>query len=1179
MWCVANILSIFGWRYQKRGCKNPNLSIFGEKRKNILSAFGWRYQKRGFLPRFLTGPSHTMTNSFNVSRQHEKATYVRYAAAAMAILSGAAPVFAGRMGAIDLDDYRTPVYTVDGDAFVRHNGDRYANRPLYCNHISAVVLAGDKPYAMVGTGKTMLGNLMFALVRNGQAKWAQNASDITSKYRPGRMEWIVKDAAWGDTSVHIEVAPTAERAGLVAHVRIENAVAGDSLVWASGAALGTRGTVLNDWDFTTPNNLSKLKRGFVTGDCEHNVISLQGSGWSIQAGEKSPTAVGACSAQTKVAVGDASVWENPAKLVASAAKSLPIVCGSIDVARNQDVYCVLKEPDGGGAGISAEKEFEAGMKRVAAIAQQVVVDTPDPWLNAAVGASASATDGVFRNGVYTHAGMRWGVPLLGWRTMYGGTAYGAHENVKTQTLSAVAKQVKKSDRTEARADPATFLSSQAPESRLFGKGRIDFHQPYHYDMQSQFFEQVQHAWRWTGDAELEKLLQGSLPLHCEYIQQCFDPDQLGIYESYCNTWPTDDQWYNGGGTSEETAYAYRAESTALQLAQRAGDQKGATFHAANVARIRKGFFDLLWNTQAGHAGAYREQGGLKRLHDSCWLYAIFCPIDAGLLDPEQAAESLQYTETTLERVKMPYGGEQCWPSNWVPSIWSVRELWPGDNYQLALAYFQTGLPEDGWALLRGTFPQQALFGTVPGDLGHPAGGTDFNDCVSMFDRAVVEGLFGYVPDYTQNVVKIAPEFPSSWDHASIQTPDFTLKFQRSGASCHYGVMLSHAAALHLQIPVTTSGIDAVMVNGAPVKFAVVPGFGRSIVDVAVPSTGAAEIDVRCRDALPTAASIHLAGNAGEAIRIQLDSGSIVDFHDPQQLLVDGKVSDGKLTGVLAANAGDHLLFALGQVGEIKQWTPCKIHITDRQADEALAAKTHIRFSTAAKFDPIPLDSVFNGDIRAIYQQKYLSPRPNTCSLRLAADGYGTWQMVLQKGYKAPEIDLGRVASLTGADGQLVTPDGIAFLRPEDGKNIAFTSRWDNWPKELEIPVNRSGDAICFLLAGTTNPMEVRIPNAELRLAYADGTVEKIEIVPPMNFWTLCPIDGIDYDYRRDGFALPKEPPAVVQLGGNCRANVLAWRLKRGVAVRSVTLETLSEQVVIGVMGVTVVREPEGKPAQ
>jgi len=100
-------------------------------------------------------------------------------------------------------------------------------------------------------------------------------------------------------------------------------------------------------------------------------------------------------------------------------------------------------------------------------------------------------------------------------------------------------------------------------------------------------------------------------------------------------------------------------------------------------------------------------------------------------------------------------------------------------------------------------------------------------------------------------------------------------------------------------------------------------------------------------------------------------------------------------------------------------------------------------------------------------------------------------------------------------------------------------------------------------------MEVRIANAELRLRYADGVVEKLELVPPLNLWTLCPFGGVDYDYQRDGFALPKVPPSTVPLGTNCRGVALPWRLRPGVALESVTLETLSQEVVIGLMGVTV----------
>jgi hypothetical protein len=97
-------------------------------------------------------------------------------------------------------------------------------------------------------------------------------------------------------------------------------------------------------------------------------------------------------------------------------------------------------------------------------------------------------------------------------------------------------------------------------------------------------------------------------------------------------------------------------------------------------------------------------------------------------------------------------------------------------------------------------------------------------------------------------------------------------------------------------------------------------------------------------------------------------------------------------------------------------------------------------------------------------------------------------------------------------------------------------------------------------------MQGRIANAELRMKYADGVVEKLELVPPLNFWSLCRFGGADYDYKLDSFALPKVPPATVQLGNNCRAILLNQRLRPNVMLESVTLETFSQEVIIGLMG-------------
>ena len=58
----------------------------------------------------------------------------------------------GTAGRVDMETLRTPFYIPEGDAFVRHNGNRFNNRPLYCNQISAIVVAGDRPLIRFGNG-------------------------------------------------------------------------------------------------------------------------------------------------------------------------------------------------------------------------------------------------------------------------------------------------------------------------------------------------------------------------------------------------------------------------------------------------------------------------------------------------------------------------------------------------------------------------------------------------------------------------------------------------------------------------------------------------------------------------------------------------------------------------------------------------------------------------------------------------------------------------------------------------------------------------------------------------------------------------------------------------------------------------------------------------------------------
>jgi len=1065
------------------------------------------------------------------------------------------------------DDYITPTYSVEGDALVRHNGDRYNNRPLYCNQIRGVVLAGDKPFFRLGSDKLLHAQFMVSLARGGKAKWLQDCSDITARFLPNHVEWIVRDAEWPGLEVKLEVVPTAEGPGMGVKVAVSGGQTGDELIWLCGGASWEPEGVLQKWDLGLPGSAPLLKQGFDPADCKDNRIEVAADRTLVYPPptntKGTPTSI-QCDADGRMFVSDASGWKNPLKLKEAQPEALPVVCGIVPLHDKDTIYwAVLGET----RRTSPAVAFQEGLKRAESIGKRVTIDTPDLWLNAAMGMVCAATDGVYRDGIFNHAGMRWGIPLLGWRTMFGGTVLGWHDRVVRQAEICLATQIQTSDKVSPKADPARGLSSQSEDSRMFGRGRVVFGNAHHYDMQSQFFDQLVHAWRWTGDAKLEKLLRPALDLHLEYIKECFDPDNDGVYESYTNTWPTDNQWYNGGGTAEETSYAFTGHRAALELAKRAGDAVAVEKHSQELTKIRDGFFKSLWIPAKGHVGAFREQGGLGRLHEDPWLNSIFLPVDAGLLDSMQSAQIVQFADWGLEHEKMPYGGDLVWPSNWVPSIWSLREIFPGDNYHLALACFKAGLADDGWRYLHGAFPRRMLFGPVPGDLGTPNGGVDFTDCISMFARTVVEGLFGFAPDYPNGVVRIFPQIPSTWDHASITTPDMSMRFEAKGTTEKLEIKLSLPAAVDVRIPVRMGKVRDVRLNDRPTEWTMLPGLGCGIVHVEIPKCSSADVDIIGDEALPQYSAVSLVVEVGHQLTLKAPGAGIIEVFDPQGVLSDVSLHDGGVKATATNNTGNHLVLALVNASGSMQWRQFKTQITDPSAEAVLLAKREVQIPPGVKWEPISISKVLNADVRGIFQQQYVSPRPDTCSLRLAINGYSTWQMAL-KSLEPPTVDLVQVADLKNDAGLIVTSQGVPFVWDEGARNIAFTSLWDNWSREVTVPVGRQGEALWFLVCGFTPPMQVRIANAVLRVKYADGQVERLDLVPPFNFWSLCPFGPCDYDYERDGFCLPAKPPATVQLGNNCRANVLAFRLRPDVIVESVTLEALSQEVIIGLMGIS-----------
>ena len=68
-------------------------------------------------------------------------------------------------------------------------------------------------------------------------------------------------------------------------------------------------------------------------------------------------------------------------------------------------------------------------------ARMVTVDTPDPYLNAAVTMMAFPTEGLWADVVYAHGACAWRHGYLGWRSCYGPICYGWTDRVRESILN------------------------------------------------------------------------------------------------------------------------------------------------------------------------------------------------------------------------------------------------------------------------------------------------------------------------------------------------------------------------------------------------------------------------------------------------------------------------------------------------------------------------------------------------------------------------------------------------------------------------------------------------------------------------------------------------------------------------------------------------------------------------
>ncbi len=238
-----------------------------------------------------------------------------------------------------------------------------------------------------------------------------------------------------------------------------------------------------------------------------------------------------------------------------------------------------------------------------------------------------------------------------------------------------------------------------------------------------------------------------------------------------------------------------------------------------------------------------------------------------------------------------------------------------------------------------------------------------------------------------------------------------------------------------------------------------------------------------------------------------------------------------------------------------------------------------------RLETVDLSTYFNDKVTQIFKNKYLSPRPVATTLQLPWQGIGDWPHP----HENFEVNDSGLRKMAGDKNEIVLPKGIRFRTPgETNKNnILFTSQWDNYPKTLTIPLSGKSSHAYFLMAGSTNPMQSQLTNGEIVVEYADGTTDRLVLRNPESCWP------IDQDYYTDGFAfaLQQPRPMRVQLktgkivsGEESKAKYNGKKIDGGAAtvldmlldpakeLKSLTLKTIANDVVIGLMGLSLLRD-------
>lgn len=801
-----------------------------------------------------------------------------------------------------------------------------------------------------------------------------------------------------------------------------------------------------------------------------------------------------------------------------------VVTNPAETKEQGHVFNIITPAEKGAKAIAAA--FTDERNYFESLASRITFSTPDPWLNTLGSTITIAADGAWDGETWLHGAIGWRMPLAGWRAGYLGDVLGWNERAVSHFDAYARSQVTNVPPViDSPTQDSTINLARAEKrwgTQMYSNGYICRNpnrndQMHHYDMNLNYIDELLWHFQYDADTAYMRKMWPVLREHLAWEKRNFDKDGNHLYDAYCCIWASDALYYNGGEVTHSTAYNYRGNRLAARIAAIIGEDPRP--YQAEADAILRAMNERLWadaSTSArydvSHWAEYRDVMGLQRLHDDAALWSIYTPIDCGVGTPQQMYSCAEYVDRYIPHIPVEVAGNESpvgsivSTSDWMPYSWSINNVASAEIMHTALALFEAGCADKGYELLRANVMDQMYLGASPANLGQisyydAARGEsyrDFGDNIGISSRAILQGLFGIVPQALDGQCIIRLGFPLEWDSVEVKTPYLSYKYKRVGEK------------------------------------------------------GTLQIEQHFTRPLQIIA------------RINAQQGQYTDYAGTTDMLQT-------ITFTCPPKAPDAL--------------------TPKAAPDTLGAS----FATVVASTELPdttrqqtiVEVPYNANVTDIFRNRYVSPRPQSTSLEIPVQGIGEWC------HPKFTVEINDSTFRAMAKNDRLTLEGITFATPQHGHNIAFASLWDNYPDSVTIPLSKplKGTAAAILLAGSTNHMQVHIDNAVIMAHYTDGTADTLRLYPPYNY---CPIEQ---DYFVDGKAFSslgarplrislstgKTSRQLGQLMGIADTEVYGRELRGGAAqlltmplnpkkkLKTVTLRCLANDIVVGIMGMTVIR--------